>query len=66
MDSQTTFWLMVAGLVVTIAASLGDIARRRSPLAWHAYLPWHALIFAGGTAVLLASVHLVSLARVTG
>lgn len=66
MDSQTTIWLLAAGLVVTLAASLGDLARRRAPLAWHAYLPWHALIFAGGTAVLLAAVHLVTLVRSAG
>lgn len=66
MDSQTTIWLLVVGCFVTIAASLGDLARRRAPFAWHAYLPWHGLIFAGCTVALLAAVHLVSLARTGG
>lgn len=66
MDSQTTFWLLGGGLVMTVLASIGDRARRRAPLAWHAHLPWHALIFAGGTICLLAAVHLVTLVRAAG
>jgi hypothetical protein len=50
--------------MLTLAASLGDQARRRAPLAWHAYLPWHAMIFAGIAAALFAAVHLYGLARV--
>lgn len=49
--------------MLTIAASLGDRARRRAPLAWHAYVPWHAAMFAGVAAALFAAVHLASLAR---
>jgi hypothetical protein len=64
MDSQMTFLLLGAGLALVIAASLGDRARRRAPFAWHAYVPWHAAIFAGAVAVLFAAVHLLTLARV--
>ena len=64
MDSQTTIALLAAGLVLVVVASLGDIARRRAPLAWHAYLPWHAAIFGGMAAMLFAAVHLYALLRV--
>jgi hypothetical protein len=63
MDSQNTIALLAGGLMLTLAASLGDLARRRAPLAWHAYLPWHAMIFAGIAAALFAAVHLYGLAR---
>ncbi len=63
MDSQTTIVVLVAGVVVTVVASLGDSARRRAPLAWHAYLPWHAIIFGGVAAALFAAVHLYTMAR---
>jgi hypothetical protein len=63
MDSQNTFALLAGGIVLTLLASIGDRARRRAPLAWHAYLPWHAMIFAGMAAALFASVHLYGLAR---
>ena len=62
MDSQTTIILLGAGLSLVVIASIGDAARRRAPLAWHAYLPWHAMIFAGMAAALFAAVHLYSLA----
>jgi hypothetical protein len=63
MDSQMTIALLAGGVMLTIAASLGDRARRRAPLAWHAYVPWHAAMFAGVAAALFAAVHLASLAR---
>ena len=63
MNTQLTILLLVAGIVLTIAASLGDRARRRAPLAWHAHIPWHALIFAGAAATLFAAVHLFTLAK---
>ena len=63
MDSQNTIALLAGGLMLTLAASLGDLARRRAPLAWHAYLPWHAMIFAGIAAALFTAVHLYGLAR---
>ena len=63
MDSQNTIALLAGGLMLTLAACLGDLARRRAPLAWHANLPWHAMIFAGIAAALFAAVHLYGLAR---
>ncbi|WP_188764121.1 hypothetical protein [Sandarakinorhabdus glacialis] len=63
MDSQTTFALLAAGLALAIAASLGDRARRRAPLAWHAHLPWNAAIFTGAAIALVAAVHIVTLIR---
>ena len=35
----------------------------RAPLAWHAYVPWHAALFGGVAAVLFAAVHLYSLVK---
>lgn len=66
MDSQTTIGLFVAGVLLAVAASLGDRARRRAPLAWHAHLPWHAVIFAGTATALFAAVHLYALLRAGG
>ncbi len=63
MDNDATLSLAAAGLALTIGASLGDRARRRAPLAWHAHLPWHAMIFAGMAAMLFAAIHLVTLAK---
>jgi hypothetical protein len=66
MDSQITIWLFAGGIALAIIASLGDRARRRRPLAWHAHLPWHAIIFAGAAAALFGAVHLATLARAGG
>ncbi len=66
MDSQNTIVLLAVGILLTIVASLGDLARRRTPLAWHAYIPWHAMIFAGMAASLFGAVHLYGLARAGG
>lgn len=63
MDSQTTIVLLGGGIGLTVIASIGDVARRRAPLAWYAYLPWHATVFLGIAAVLFAAVHLATLAR---
>ena len=63
MDSQTTIILLAAGIVLTLVAVVGDVVRRRAPLAWHAYLPWHAMTFLGIAMALFAAVHLYSLAR---
>jgi hypothetical protein len=62
MDSQTTIALLAGGIALVVIASLGDTGRRRAPLAWHAYVPWHAMIFAGGAMALFAAVHLYGLA----
>jgi hypothetical protein len=61
MDSQTTTALFIAGLALALAASLGDRARRRAPLAWHAHLPWHAMIFTGAAVALFAAIHTITL-----
>ncbi len=63
MDSQITIALFVGGIAIVVIASLGDRARRRAPLAWHAHLPWHAIIFAGAAVALFGAVHLATLAR---
>ena len=63
MESQTTILWLGAGCLLALAASLGDRARRRAPLAWHAYLPWHGLLFLGFVMALFAAVHLYGLAR---
>ena len=63
MDSQTTIILLGAGVSLVVLASIGDAARRRAPLAWHAYIPWHGLIFAGTTLAVLMAVHLAGLFR---
>lgn len=63
MDSQTTMALLVAGLLLAVAASLGDRARKQAPLAWHAHLPWHAMIFTGAAVALFAAIHSVTLLR---
>jgi hypothetical protein len=60
-DSQTTIILLAAGLSLVVIASLGDAARRRRPLAWHAHVPWHGLMFAGMTLVVLLAAHLYAL-----
>lgn len=66
MDSQTTIALLAGGLVLTLVSILGDRGRKRSPLAWHAFLPWHAMSFAGVAAFLFAAAHLLALARSAG
>jgi hypothetical protein len=63
MDEGMTIALLVGGIIAVIVASIGDRVRQRSPLAWHAYLPWHATIFVGMAAALFASVHLLTMAR---
>ena len=47
MDMDTTWWLLGTGAALVLAALLGDRARRVAPLAWHAHLPWNAIVFAG-------------------
>ncbi len=63
MDFQTTIAWLAGSMVVTLVSILGDRARRRSPLAWHALLPWNALAFAAVAAGLFAAAHLLALAR---
>ena len=63
MESQATIALLVTGLALAVLANFGDRARRRAPLVWHAYLPWHGLAFAGVAAALFANAHLIGLAR---
>jgi lysylphosphatidylglycerol synthetase-like protein (DUF2156 family) len=63
MDSQTTILLIGGGIFLVVVASIGDTARRRAPLAWHAYLPWRPMMFAGLTLAVLMSAHLLTLVR---
>jgi hypothetical protein len=62
-DQETTILLLAAGLLAALLATLGDRARQRRPLAWHAYMPWNAVIFAGLAAALFAAVHLVTMMK---
>lgn len=66
MESQITIAALAVGILLVVGASLGDAARRRSPLAWHAHVPWHALTFVGMAVALFAIIHLVSIARAGG
>ena len=63
MDSIVTYWLLGAGLALTLAGLGGDRARRRAPLAWHAHAPWNGAIFVGMAVMLFSLVHLTGLAR---
>ena len=63
MDLDTTWWLLGVGLALFAGALTGDLARRRTPLAWHAHLPWNALIFVGLAIMLFAAVHIFGLFR---
>jgi hypothetical protein len=60
MDRDTSLVVLAVAVVVTVAALLGDRARRKAPLAAHALIPWHALMFAGLTFALVMLVHLLS------
>jgi len=59
LDRDTSLMILVAGIAATVAGLLGDRARSRAPLAPHALLPWHAVIFAGLLAVVLMAAHLL-------
>ena len=63
MDDVTTWWLFGTGLGLAALALVGDWARKRAPLAWHAHLPWNAVIFVGLAMALFGGVHLLSLLR---
>lgn len=63
MDGETTIILLGGGLALLGLAMLGDRARQRAPLAWHAHLPWHSLSFLGVAVVLFGAAHLLALAR---
>ncbi len=60
---DTTFWWLAGGVTTIVVASLGDRAKARAPLAWHAHLPWRPAIFLGMTMALFATIHLVTLLR---
>lgn len=66
MDMVATWWLFGAGLGLALLALVGDWARKRSPLAWHAHLPWNAAIFVGLASALFGAVHLLTLVRSGG
>ncbi|OYU16497.1 MAG: hypothetical protein CFE37_00400 [Alphaproteobacteria bacterium PA4] len=63
MDTAPTLALLATGLSLVLLAIVGDRARRRAPLAWHAHLPWNALAFLGVAALLLGAVHLLTLVK---
>jgi hypothetical protein len=66
MDMTTTSWLVGGGIALAVLALLGDWARKRKPLAWHAHLPWNAAIFVGLASALFGAVHLLTLLRAGG
>jgi hypothetical protein len=66
MDMIATAWLVGGGVAMAALALLGDWARKRKPLAWHAHLPWNAVIFVGLASALFGTVHLLSLLRAGG
>jgi hypothetical protein len=66
MDIVATWWLLGIGLGLAALALVGDWARKRSPLAWHAHLPWNAAVFVGLATALFGVVHLLSLLRTGG
>ena len=61
MDRDTSLFIFALAVLATVAALLGDRARRRSPLAGHAFVPWHALLFVGLTGMIFMAVHLLAL-----
>lgn len=63
MDAQITLFGLAAGVALAALGALGDWARRRAPLAWHAHLPWNGLSFIGMATALIAAVHLFNLMR---
>ncbi len=63
METHITLYWLVGGVLLASVASLGDRLRRHRPLAWHAHLPWHAVIFTGAGMALFAAVHLFTLVR---
>ena len=63
MDAATTATIFAAGALLTLGAGWGDHVRRRAPHGRLALLPWHALLFAGVTAMLLMVVHALTLLR---
>jgi len=62
-DTQLTWAALIVGVILAVAGSFGDAARKRSPFAWHAYLPWHGASFLGVAMALFALIHLASLLR---
>ena len=65
METHITLYWLAGGIALAVLASLGDRSRRRQPFAWHAHLPWPALIFAGAGIALFAAIHLVTLVKST-
>lgn len=63
MSQETTIALLIASLLLSATGWLGDAARRRAPLAWHALLPWNAATFIGLTLSILLAVHLLALLK---
>jgi hypothetical protein len=61
MDRDTSLVILALALLATVAAILGDRARQRAPLAGHALMPWHALLFIGLTATIFMTIHLIAL-----
>ena len=62
-DMGATWWLLGVGAVLMAAGLVGDWARRRAPLAWHAHLPWNAVVFVGLAAMLFGGVHIFGLLK---
>lgn len=63
MDTQLTWAALAIGVILAVGSSFGDAARKRSPFAWYAYVPWHAAAFLGVAMALFALVHIATLLR---
>lgn len=63
METHITLYWLAGGIALAALATIGDHVRRRRPLAWHAHLPWPAVIFVGAGVAMFAAVHLVTLVR---
>ncbi len=63
METDITLWWLGGGVALAVLGSFGDLAGRRRPLAWHAYLPWRPAIFLGVGIALFAAVHLLTLVK---
>ena len=60
MDRDTSLVVLGVSLAAAVAGWFGDRARRRAPLARHALVPWHALLFAGLTGTMFMAIHLIA------
>ena len=61
-----TIALLATGVIVAVAAMLGERAGARRPLAWYAYVPWNAITFVALASALFGVVHLLTIVKGSG